>query len=67
MSPDKVREIPSKCSTGHDWFLAEKVATVLPPLETLTDSLARLRAILSQKALGFKILLEFEEPKGLAS
>jgi hypothetical protein len=64
MSPDDVGEIPSKCSAGHSWVLGQNIPTIAPPLKTFTGSLALLRTILGQKALGFKILFEFDEPRG---
>lgn len=63
VSPDNVGEIPTKCSAGHDWFLGEKIGEVLSPVETFMKSVGRLRMTFNQKALGFKVLLEFDEPK----
>jgi hypothetical protein len=63
VSPDKVSGIPAHCPNGHDWTQGEQEAMIVPPLLQFTTTLAKLRTLLSQKALGYRILLEFDEPK----
>jgi hypothetical protein len=63
MSPDKVQGVPRNCPNGHDWAQGENQAMVVPPLLQFTTTLATLRTLLGQKTLGFRILLELDEPK----
>jgi hypothetical protein len=61
MSPDKV-QIPTQCPNGHSWISGESKAVIAPPLLQFTSTLATLRTLLGQKALGYRILFEFDEP-----
>jgi len=63
MSPDNVQDVPNHCPNGHDWARGEKEALIVPPLLQFTTMLAKLRMLLGQKLLGFRILFEFDEPK----
>lgn len=63
MSPDNVQGIPNHCPNGHDWAQGENIAMHVPPLLQFTTTLAKLRMLLGQKAIGFRILFEFDEPK----
>jgi hypothetical protein len=62
MSPDNVTLAPN-CPNGHAWISGEGKATIVPPLLQFTSTLATLRTLLGQKALGYRILFEFNEPK----
>jgi hypothetical protein len=63
MFPDDIKEIPKNCPSNHRWISGEPEATVIPPLLKFSDGLAKLRTFIGKKALGFSILLEFDEPK----
>lgn len=63
MSPDEVREVPRACQNGHKWTIGEESALVKTPLLLFTDSLGKLRTLLGQKVLGYRVLFEFDEPK----
>jgi hypothetical protein len=64
MSPDDIRQIPENCLGGHKWEVGQQEAKVLSPLRSFTTSFQQLRILIGQKSFGFRILLEFEEPKG---
>jgi hypothetical protein len=63
-SPDKIDTIPQKCPHGHQWTW--KVSDVRPQIDSPTwcwlQLLRRLRDPMNQNG-GFKLFLEFEEPK----
>ena len=61
-SPDKVIEIPMHCANGHDWFMGQEFPMLSPLPQMFTDSLARLRFLVAQGTMGFRILLELAEP-----
>jgi hypothetical protein len=63
MSPDKVSQLPASCLNGHRWISGEVGMIALPPLLLFGNTISKLRTLAEQKALGFKILLEFDEPK----
>jgi hypothetical protein len=63
MSPDEVRDLPRNCPNGHRWIVGEQQAKTFPPIQMFSDNLVTLRKLAEQKVLGFKILLEFDEPK----
>lgn len=67
MPPDSIGEIPTKCSAGHEWSIGEKIPNVQFPVLAFTDALAKLRTLIGQKAYGFKVLLEFDDPKATRS
>jgi hypothetical protein len=65
MNPDKARDIPMQCAEcKKEWrtFDVERPAMIASPTFTFVDSLAKLRVI-GPKNAGFRILLEFDEPK----
>jgi hypothetical protein len=63
MSPDEVKEIPKNCSNGHRWLAGEAEATVVPLVLKAVSMFAALRILVGQNVLGFRVLLEFDEPK----
>jgi hypothetical protein len=60
MSLDDLKELPKQCPNAHRWITGEQELTNVP---TLMKFIETLRVLARQKALGFKILLEFDEPK----
>ena len=62
MSPDDVKELPLNCPNGHRWLIGVPQTKTVLPLAMFADSLVTLRKLTEQKALGFKVLLEFDEP-----
>jgi len=63
MSPDDIRGLPEYCLGGHPWAVGIEEESLAPPLRKFTKSLERLRVLLNQKALGFRILFELDELK----
>jgi hypothetical protein len=63
MSPDKGTGPILGCPHGHEWSKGEIETSHLPPLQRFASSLEKLRILMGQKTLGFKILLEFDEPR----
>jgi hypothetical protein len=61
MSPDKV-SLPINCPNGHQWTSGQSNALIATPLFQFTSTLATLRTLLKQKALGYRIVFEFDEP-----
>ena len=47
----------------HKWRIGTSENRDAPPIKLFYATLAKLRTLLSQKSLGFRILLEFDEPK----
>lgn len=62
MPPDNIVEIPHGCPYGHKWHHGEHETMRGKPLDYLFSGLAKLRLLTSQKATGFQILLEYDEP-----
>ncbi len=67
LSPENVDSPPSRCPRGHawDWNVPGEYQTMGSPFVSFPLSLKKLRDPLSQRA-GFKMFLEFEEPKSNA-
>jgi hypothetical protein len=63
VSPDEPIELPANCPHGHRWISGEPQAMAIPPLLKFTKTLAQVRVLSTQKTLGYRILLEFDEPK----
>ncbi len=61
MSPDKV-SLPLNCPNGHTWISGESKPVIVTPLLQFTSTIATLRTLLGQKALGYRILFEIEDP-----
>ncbi len=63
MSPDDVKKIPENCPSGHEWYFGQDEPHVVPAIKNFYIALAKLRMQSERKAAGFRILLEFDEPK----
>jgi hypothetical protein len=63
VSPDDPFNLPSSCQRGHRWIGGQPETMIITPLMTFTKILAQLRVLSTQRALGYKILMEFDEPK----
>jgi len=63
MSPDHFGEIPHGCPSGHRWIQGERQISQSSPILKFAETLGALRTLSANKALGFQIFLEFDEPK----
>jgi hypothetical protein len=63
-SPDKIDTIPQRCPHGHQWTweMADVRQQIDSPIWAWLQLLRRLRDPMAQNC-GFKLFLEFEEPK----
>jgi len=68
LMPDKLPpEIPYSCKhCGHTWraSVIDAPDVTRATFESFTRSMVSIRTLLREKALGFRILLEFDEPRG---
>jgi hypothetical protein len=67
-SPDKIDTIPQRCPHSHQWNWqgADLRQQIESPIWSWLQILRRLRDPMNQNC-GFKLFLEFEEPKGWES
>jgi hypothetical protein len=63
MAPDEVKEFPGNCLNGHAWVSGNKNTKENLPLIFFTEYLSQLGKLQADGKLGFRILLEFDEPK----
>jgi hypothetical protein len=62
MSPDNVADIPAHCANGHDWIIGDNVPMLFPLPQAFVNSFEKLRSVVAQGTMGFRILLEIAEP-----
>ena len=66
VSPDDIRNIPTACPhCNFSWRLPEEsqVGPVAPPAKSVAFDISELKIRYGDDVIGFKILLEFEEPR----
>jgi hypothetical protein len=61
MSPDDIKGVPKNCPNGHRWLVGEPQTKVIAPLAMFAETLVTLVRLTEQKALGYRVLLEFDE------
>jgi hypothetical protein len=65
--PDDIRDIPCQCARcGQPWLVSEpsRYETIADPAVNFTKGIQTIRTLVQNKAMGFRILLEFPEPRG---
>jgi hypothetical protein len=65
-SPDRAIDVPYACVCGHLWRKEDhsaRMARMEQSSVQFVSAIAALRMVDRENPLGFKILLEFEEPK----
>jgi hypothetical protein len=64
LTPESANFPPQKCPNGHgwNWNVSTGYGSTESPFQAFLTSLKKLRDPLSE-SVGFKIFLEFEEPK----
>jgi hypothetical protein len=69
LPPDKIGEIPQRCERcGQEWIAlnisAYEPNVAMDSAVKFTTALQTVRTLIHNKKMGFKILLEFPEPRG---
>lgn len=62
MLPEKI-SVPTACPEGHGWTRGQQQISQRDPVAKLGEVLGTLRTLTENKAIGFQIFFEFDEPK----